>query len=228
MKRRGHRGSRERIRGERSLQRRPLHRPEKTRILIVCEGKETEPNYFRRLRDEDAVRQNFNIVVKKGKGGSLAVVEQAIDELEKAAARREDFDEAWCVFDIEQASRQRQVIEARMLAGQHDIKLALSNPAFEVWILAHFVRTKKSFADCDKVIAELNKHWRGAWQQEYEKNDEQIYARLAGRTPAAIDNARKVRTRDWHSSADIIDCNSATDVYLLVELMLGPSAPSSP
>jgi hypothetical protein len=101
--------------------------------------------------------------------------------------------------------------------------LAISNPAFECWLLAHFVRTKKSFADCDKVIEGLNKHWRPEFGRDYEKNDERLYDRLAARTRTGIDNARKVREQDWSSSPEIVDCNSATEVYLLVERLLGHS-----
>ncbi len=223
MKRRGRRDGGRRTRGEQALRRRSRHRAEKIRILIVCEGRETEPNYFRGLREEESVRQNFRVEVRKGKGGScLAVVHQAIAELEKAAIRGEDFDEAWCVFDVEQAGQREQVIQARQLAGRHEIRLALSNPSFEVWLLACFVRTKAAFAHADAVIEELNKHWRRAFERAYEKNDEQLYARLADRTRTGIVNARRVREQDWASAPDIIDCNSATEVYLLVEHLLGP------
>jgi RloB-like protein len=205
--------------------RRPAHpRSGITPILIVCEGRETEPNYFRGLSQEETVRQTFKVVVKKGKGGScLAVVEQAIAEFEKAVGRGEEFDEVWCVVDVEQAGQREQVLEARSLADRHEIRLALSNPAFECWFLAHFVRTKKSFADCDKVIEALNKHWRSEFKRNYEKYDEQVYLGLAKRTPMAIDHGRKVREQDWGLSTDIVDCNSATEVYRLVEHLLGPS-----
>jgi hypothetical protein len=222
MKRRGRGKKDSKKRGEATFRRRSRRRPEKTRILIVCEGRETEPNYFRGLRDEEAVRQNFSVVVQKGKGGScLTVVEHAVAEREKAAARVENYDEVWCALDVEGGDRRGQMGEARALAGRHEIRLGLSNPSFECWLLAHFVRTKRSFAGCDKVIEELNKHWRREFGRDYEKNDEQIFAGLAGRTGTAIANARSVREQDWASSSDIVDCNSATDVYLLVERLLG-------
>jgi hypothetical protein len=229
MKRRGLRGGRKGARGEDALRRRSPHRPEKTRVLIVCEGRETEPNYFRGLREEEAVRQKFSVEVKKGKGGScLVIVEQAIAEQKKAAARGEDFDEVWCVCDVEQAGRREQVIRAQALANQHGIRLALSNPSFECWVLAHFVRTKKTFAACGKVVDELNKHWRRAFDRAYEKTDEQLYARLADRTKTGIGNARKVREQDWASSEATVDCNSATDIYVLVERLLGASESAQP
>jgi len=222
MTRRGRESGGKRPRGENTLRRRSRRLPQKTRILIVCEGRETEPNYFRGFRDEEAARQNFSVVVQKGKGGfCLAVVQQAIAEKEKAAARGENFDEVWCVFDVEQASQREQLSAAQTLAGKNEIQLALSNPCFEVWLLAHFIRTKKSFAGCDKVIKELNKHWRREFGQDYEKNDEQLYARLASRTRAATDNARNVREQDWATSPDVADCNSVTTVHLLVGRLLG-------
>src|SRR5262249_31660826 len=153
--------------------RRSHHRPAKTRVLIVCEGRETEPNYFRGLREEEAVRQNFAVEVKKGKGGScLMVVQQTIAEPDKAAARREEYDEAWCVFDVEQGGQGAQVSNARTLADRQGIRLAASNPSFEVWLLAHFVRTRRAFHNCDAVIEELNKHWQPAFGRNYQKNDE--------------------------------------------------------
>ncbi|HKI38707.1 MAG TPA: RloB family protein [Gemmataceae bacterium] len=222
MKRRGRRSGGKKRRGGESVQRRSLHRPEEARVLIVCEGRETEPNYFWGLQRD--VRPRFNVEIKRGKGGSrLAIVQKAIDELEKAANRGENFDEVWCVFDVEQAGQKDQVIQARTLAGQYGIQLALSNPSFEVWLLAHFVRTKKPFADAAAVSKVLNKHWQSEFGRDYDKNDDQLYARLASRTPSAIENARKVRTQDWDSSADIVECNSATDVYLLVVHLLGPA-----
>jgi hypothetical protein len=141
-------------------------------------------------------------VVQKGKGGScLDVVQQAIAEKEKAAARREEFDEVWCVFDVERADQPEQLTKARTLAEKHGILLALSNPSFEVWLLAHFARTKRAFADCDRVIEVLNKHWQRKFGRDYEKNDEQLYARLANRTRTAIDNAQAVREQDWGTSS---------------------------
>jgi hypothetical protein len=222
MKRRGRRRA-GRTPREKALQRRSRHRPAKTRILIVGEGRETESNYFRGLRLEPAVQQKFVIVVKKGKGGScLAAVQRALTEAEKAMARGEEFDEVWCVFDVERAGQREQVIEAQTLARQCGICLAISNPSFEVWLLASFVRTRRSFADANEVIKELNKHWRRQWDQDYAKNDEQVYERLADRIRTAIANARTVREQDWAASAEIVDCNSATDVYRLVERLLGP------
>jgi hypothetical protein len=87
-------------------------------------------------------------------------------------------------------------------------------------------RTSKSFSSCDAVIEYLNKRWKDQFGCDYEKNDQEIYTRLAPLTKQAIDNARAVREKDWANTTDIVECNSATEVYQLVERLLPP--PGSP
>jgi hypothetical protein len=41
-------------------------RPEKKTILIFGEGRETEPNYFRGLKQKDEISRRFKVTVKKG------------------------------------------------------------------------------------------------------------------------------------------------------------------
>jgi hypothetical protein len=52
MRRRGGGHGGKRTQEEKTPRRLSTQRPEKTPILIVCEGRETEPNYFHGLRDE--------------------------------------------------------------------------------------------------------------------------------------------------------------------------------
>ena len=101
-----------------------------------------------------------------------------------------------------------------MLKGQ-EIRPALSNPAFEVWLLAHFEQTGTVFADCDAVIRQLDKHWQRAFRRAYDKADSAIYHQLSHLTNTAIANARWVR-ENHHLGRDVIDGNSSTDVDVLV------------
>ena len=202
--------------------RRSQGRPEKSPILIVGEGEKTEPNYFRKLKLEESVEARFSVIVKKGRGGSRYGIVQNAIELRDHSDR--DYDETWCIMDVEQLDtdeKSRDFKDAVKLAEQKDIKLCLSNPAFEVWLLAHFTRTCKRFNDCDAVILELNKHWKIVSTVEYDKSDDGIYARIRERTDTAIANARVVREQDHQGKTDIADCNSTTDVYKIVSKLLG-------
>jgi len=196
------------------------HRTPKTRILVVCQGAETEPNYFDGLKREQIVRDRFSVRIVSTKGGTaLDIVEKAGREADDANSHGKEyaFEEVWCVIDVEQPGRNPQLADACRLAEKEGFHVALSNPAFEVWILAHFERTAKSFLDCRQVIACLNGHWRSAFGQEYDKTDQNIYRHLADRVGDAVDNAKSVREMDFRAEPDTSRCNSSTEVYRLVE-----------
>jgi len=202
--------------------RRAKTRPVKRTVLIVGEGLETEPNYFRELRRESVVSERFTVAVKKGHGRSPeAVAEEAIKYKRQAENRGEYYDEVWCVLDVEGLGSRASLESAIIMAGQNSIKLCLSNPCFEVWLLAHFVRESRSHSGCDSVERRLNPHWRGLCKQDYRKGDERIYARISHLTETAIGNAKLVRETDHRDVANTADANSSTEVYRLVSYLLG-------
>lgn len=200
--------------------RRAGHRLQKSTILILGEGRETEPNYFRGLKEEESVTARFAVTVKKGSGKSPEeAVKKAIEENLRAKSRGEDYDQVWCVLDVEQADQHESLRRARATAERNGITLCLSNPSFEIWFLAHFERTARPFNGSDAVVVQLNKHWKKHCGQAYEKNDEQVYNRVSGFTERALNNARWVREKH-HEGTDIADANSSTEVYRLVGKLL--------
>ncbi len=204
-----------------SPRRRSRGRREKTTVLIVGEGQQTEPNYFDGLKREDAVRRRFALTVKGGPGHSPeAVVRKAIDLKKGATHRKEYYDQVWCVLDVEGQQKRPSLMEAVALAEENGIQLCLSNPSFEVWLLAHFKRRAGFFMNSDSVVTELNKAWRKHLKRDYEKNDEQIYHRLSDRTDCAIANAQWVLETHHHGKR-CMDANSSSEVYKLVGHLLG-------
>ena len=200
------------------LQRRSAGRAKKTTILLVVEGEKTEPNYFWGLK-QNALADRYSLTVKEGPGGSPeAVVKEAIKQKRIAT---NDFDEVWCVLDVETPDKRDRLDDAVKLAGQNKIKPCLSNPSFEVWFLAHFEKRARAYQNCDKVIVQLNKHWQNHYQQDYQKGDDHLYRRLSPHTQKAIDNARWVRETHHQDKMNTADANSSTEVYRLVEKLLG-------
>lgn len=182
-------------------------------MLIVCEGKKTEYHYFHQLKQEACVKKSFNVTVKPGKGGSRQQIAQYAVERKEYAS--DDYDAVWCVMDVEHPDGLDDIREALTLLKSKRIRPALSNPAFEVWLLAHFQRPGMHFLDCDAVIKELDKHWRREFHAAYDKADERIYRRLSYLTDHAIVNAKWVREHH-HRDKDIVEANSSTEVDLLV------------
>ncbi len=193
----------------------------KKTLLIVCEGKETEWNYFDQLKRQDTVRSKFAITVKRGRGGSrVQIVQRAVDLKNSSNT---DYDKAYCVMDVESLSSIEVRIDldsAVSLASENQITLRLSNPAFEVWFLAHFDRTSRTFGDCDAVVVALNRHWEQQFGASYSKNDARVYEKLSARTEQAIENAKAVLEQDHGDEHSVIDCNSSTEVHILVEELL--------
>lgn len=191
----------------------------KSRVLIVCEGQKTERLYFDRLKREDRVAKRFDVTVKKGKGGSR-------EQIAKYAIQRKndpggDYDEVWCVMDVEGSSHRDSLDKALALLRVNDITPCLSNPAFEVWLLAHFEKTGSPFNDCSGIIIRLTKHWRDRFGTDYQKNDSDIFRKLRPMLDTALSRAKWVREQHHQQTDSTCDCNSCTDVYSLVGHLLG-------
>jgi len=194
----------------------------KTTILIVGEGQETEPNYFHGLKREDVISANFAVTVKKGHGISPEhVIHEAINHKERAESRGEIFDVVWCILDVEGPEKRDSLDKGVQLARQNNITLCLSNPCFEVWLLAHFEKKAKAYNNYNMVLVQLNKYWKQVCKEDYQKSDDDVYSRLADRTQVAIENAKWVREIHFKDRENIADCNSATEVYRLVEYLIG-------
>ncbi|MEO1083070.1 MAG: RloB family protein [Acidobacteriota bacterium] len=129
----------------RDRQRRPSRssqlRPPRRRLLVLCEGRVTEPSYIRGL--ERWLRNAaVEVVISDVQGVPKTLVDEAI-ALNRAAEReakrqRDDFlryDEVWCVFDVD---AHPHLAESIQRAAAHGIQLAISNPCFELWLLLHF------------------------------------------------------------------------------------------
>lgn len=186
-------------------------------MLIVCEGKETEPNYFDQLKRAEPTRRNFSITVKRGKGGSRQQIAQfAVERKENTDTT---FDEIWCVIDTEGPDSVEPMRQALELLRANEIMPALSNPAFEVWVLAHFEKTGRVFLNSGQVEEKVNSHWIKAFSAPYDKADKSIYRRLSSLTDHAIANAKWVHEHHHDLGKCILDCNSATEVYRLVEML---------
>ena len=170
--------SNRRNRPRRPARRDPWRDP-KPLILCVCEGKKTEPQY---LKAFTAYCRNprVRLQVEPGPGVPRTLVDRAKlmkRDAERESKRQKDgwlaFDEVWCVFDVDEHPR---LDEARVMARDNGISLAVSNPSFELWLLLHFrddpgaqtrdtlLESLKAFIpDYDKNIQ--FQHWENGYSQ---------------------------------------------------------------
>jgi hypothetical protein len=123
------------------LRRKEPRLQQKQRLLIVCEGKITEPCYFRSL--VRVSRNNLvDVDILPEAGVPKTLVQYAVErkkQAEREAKRARDpylkYDEVWCVFDVDEHPN---LAEAKQQARDNGCKVAISNPCFELWVLLHF------------------------------------------------------------------------------------------
>jgi len=103
----------------------------KKRFLIVTEGTETEPRYFKAFR----TYRTLDIKTIGTGRNTIQVVQKAIDL--KKHSIKDEYDEIWSVFDRDSFPKD-DYMKAIDLAHKNDIKVAVSNECFELWFLLHF------------------------------------------------------------------------------------------
>jgi len=189
-----------------------LTRREKTRklrrILIVCEGTKTEPNYFKKFKANPDV---FDAIDVQGIGyNTVSLIKEAIKIKEE---KKEPYIEIWCVFDKDDFSIE-SIEEAIKLANQNQIRCAYSIEAFEIWYMLHFnfYDTAFSRSQYKEKLSELLK-------KPYVKNDTEMYLRLSKKQSIAIQNARKLYNKQC--LLPLKDRNPITTVFQLVERLIG-------
>lgn len=172
-------------------------------FLIVCEGKCTEPNYFRSFRISSATIEGLGC-------NTLSLVQRTIEIIKIAKGQSRYYDQVWCVFDRDTHSSQN-FNKAFRLAEKHHIKIAYSNEAFELWYLLHFNYYDSAISRKD-YIKKLNK----LLTRKYHKNSKTIYEEILDKQRDAITNAKRLLSSYYHE-LNPEKANPSTTVHILVE-----------
>ncbi len=122
----------EKRRKEPKIQRIEPFKQEKPTILIVCEGENTEPSYFKQFKLSSATIEPI------GEGyNTVSLVKRAV-----VFSRQKEYDQVWCVFDADpkpdNPNQAKNFNEAVRLAEKNKFGVAYSNQAFEYWLILHF------------------------------------------------------------------------------------------
>lgn len=194
--------------------RKSAFRDPKPTILVVSEGDVTEPEYIHGL--QRAFRNpRVTIEVAEEHGVPMTLVRTAKQHKQEAKARatqeKDDnlaYDSVWCVFDVDD---HHAIGEAQEMARDNGIRLAISNPCIELWLLLHF-QDNPGMHDRAAVKKKLKKH-----VPEYDKHvDYSIY--MAGYAQAV---ARASKMDKDAREASEPHRNPTTGVYELTELIRG-------
>lgn len=190
--------------------------PKKT-FLIICEGANTEPWYFKSFPVKTANVNSYGLGRSR-----TALVEYAI------AIIKEENDkdtENWVVFDLDikkdnEAALKEDYENAIRLAESKGIHVAFANDAFELWFLLHY-----QYFDNQWTRHQYYERLSELWDCNYEKEGKkvsfckQIYQRLLqdenSNQEEAIKRAEKLL--EDQKEVRLADKNPATSIHLLVK-----------
>jgi hypothetical protein len=200
-----------------SLERRRARRSSYDKVLIVCEGEKTEPNYFNDLIQFHKLN-TANVEIDGSCGSSPKSVFERAVALSTAEDRKGDpFDRVYCVFDKDShASYDETVKRISNCSTKGVFHAAISVPCFEYWLLLHFRYTTKPYAStgsssvADEVIKELKE-----FIPDYAKGDNDIFSSLSSHVDFAKENALRSLQHGDDNHTD----NPTTYIHELVDYL---------
>ncbi|MEQ8189027.1 MAG: RloB family protein [Candidatus Eremiobacterota bacterium] len=183
----------------------------KTRILIVCEGTKTEPNYFIKFQD---VLDDMRIEVKIAGTGYNT---ESLIEYARILKENGNYNQVWCVFDRDSFTEE-SIRKAFSQARKYKFRIAFSNEAFELWYLLHFNYYHSAITRND-YIKKLDKEFKKTFPEmklRYRKNMSDIFDILKDKQQHAINHADRI-LKSYGSNYRPEKSNPSTTVHFLVK-----------
>ncbi|WP_087107252.1 RloB family protein [Halomonas citrativorans] len=203
-------------RSAKQLNRKKAKRDPYSKILIVCEGKKTEPNYFEEI--QKCYELNTANVELIGTGSSPRnILEYARQRYREEKDSGDGFDKVFCVFDRDSHTTYDETVGNINQAVPKSTFVAITSvPSFEYWLLMHFIYSTKPYENlsgntaANQVLDEVK-----AYYSEYTKGGKDVFAHLFEALPSAKANAK----RSLEEAIRNDNFNPSTKVHELVDFL---------
>lgn len=201
------------------------------RILIVCEGNDTEPKYFGFFKELSPRLDVIPIPSEDGKTDPIKLMQWAIENLISHKAFDVDFyqgDTVWFVIDTDEWEEQGKIKVLRQFCQEQneELKLVLktkyderkpydawlvaqSNPCFELWEYYHIYDEKPDTEETEKHTS-FKEFVNAVIKGGFDPNTMPV------EVVKAISNAKSNFSKDDEGHLQLY----ATEVYLLAEEIL--------
>ena len=206
-------------REERNRRKENIRKQKSSNWLIVCEGKETEPNYFEGAvaAINELIEDDYKLKVKiVGKGMNTTSLvkstQDILNEIDEYKISTIPYGKIFVVFDKDSFSSESFNKAIEMCERNGYIPL-WSNQAIEYWFLLYFNYIDTGM-DRKAYESKLNECFRAKGSKyRYRKNDEKIFHRLT--KYGSLEQARKYAKNIHlnHSKDKPSDSESCTTVY---------------
>lgn len=199
------------------LERRKAKRSSYEKVLIVCEGEKTEPNYFNECIQFYKLN-TANVEIDGTCGSSPASVLKRAIELWEAEDRKGDpYDRVYCVFDRDSHETYDETVRhISEREPQGIFYAAVSVPCFEYWLLLHFKYTTRPYAATGtlSIGGEVLKELKQV-MPEYEKGNANIFTTLSPQIEFAKANA----ARSLQCAEENYTDNPSTYIHELIDYL---------
>lgn len=185
-------------------------------VLVICEDTKSGKRYL------DDASLHFRVKVQVeithcGKTDPKGIVEEAI-------SRQKKFDHVFCAIDRD---THKNFDEALNLANtSKKVKVIVSYPCFEFWLLLHFSHCRKPYAAvgeysaADLVIKDLRTH---ACLKNYDKgNDQNIFNLMLNN---GFNEARRIAPKVLEQAIESGEMNPSTQLHELLDFFEKLSTP---
>ena len=199
------------------LVRRRNKREPYSRVLIVCEGKKTEPNYFKELIRHYQISSAHVEITGKGGSSPKSVVALAKSRYNEEKQKGDAFDKVFCVFDQDSHSSYNNTVDRLHNMKPKDTFVAITSvPAFEYWFLLHYEYSTKPYvakgskSAGDNLISDLKNY-----SPDYAKTRKDMFLILKDNMETAKTNATRALSAAKRANTD----NPSTRVHELVDYL---------
>lgn len=192
------------------INRRAPTRNLKTRVVVVTEGKVTEPRYLR-VFEQLHGSESFEVVPIGIGRDPRAVVRRAISESRKADRDGvTGSDSFWAMFDRDDHAHFDEAVRD---AKANEVGLAVSNPCFELWAVLHYEdrRAPAYRRDCQARLAQLSEAYARGGKEFTDKDA------IRDGYDNAVDRARRLLGTQERGPMP----NPSTTVHRLTEFIRG-------
>ncbi len=195
---------------------------ENKNFLIITNGKETEVNYFKLLKNH--YKSPYTIKIEFQNNDPLQLVDYAIQK-----NNQNSYNQIWVVFDVDKTHIDGKFEPAIAKASKNNIKFAFSNLAFEVWLISHFkIYSKES--NIKELMQTINEYLKSKnYKNEYKKGNKEILEKFFIKDyKTAISNAKqvfqtKLKEHNQQYGTNVqpkfYEWNSCTNVFDLIEAL---------
>jgi hypothetical protein len=197
-------------------------------VILACEGEKTERYYFEALfeilKNSQTLSKLSCVFAPHQHTNPTGVLDDLIRFQDMIGHTYKDYEYRWIVIDRDEercgggghTPQDFNNAIAKAMKNKPEVKVAWSNPSFEIWYLLHF-HYHNTAIDRDSVNIKLSK----ALSISYEKNARTMFSRFNQKMlNNAVRNAKRLHDEAKSAGTSPEATNPGTTVYELVELLI--------